>query len=271
MSSNNPEAIERREAISRIIATTAGIEVAVFLRHLISPERVLAVGRTWIDDEWGPMAQGIPSLRDGHILAVFHGTGQIGEIHDRWAPEVVGEHTNLQEELAERAYYYLTYYPHLRSSLGYCGAFVNAVILGENPQTKLQKQAAAMKHVGDYQVPLSRDEAIDYLKSGQMVGSYLAEEVGIWVRLASAYDPRTRRILVSTYGVGSGDKWAPIDMAKDFQGNGEGFYIPVHPGAPALDDFIAVRLEERRDELEWLRRPNIFQNAREEVFNLLLQ
>ncbi len=209
--------------------------------------------RTWIDDEWGPMAQNIPSELARRTLAVFHNPGQIGEVHDNKVRELLGEDANLQGEMADLATSYLDEYPELKSSLGYCHGFVNAVIYGEVANNRLQKQAAAVKHVADYQVPISSEEAIEYLEQGQMIGTYLAEKAGIWVRAGLEYNPRNRQILVTAYGYP--DKWLPIDEA-------EGFYIPVHPGSTPLDERIGARLEERKVRLERNRSMYVFTSMR---------
>lgn len=237
-----------------------GATFGVIALNGVTTKNAEAAGLTWLDDEWGPFSSGVRSVYNpSKILPVLHGPGQVAEIHDRLAP---GAH--LQEEMADRAADYLRRYPQLVGSLGHCQAFTNAVIYGESGiSTRLQRQAAALKHAPDYQVAISPEEAMDYLDQGQLVSGYLADGMtGQWIRTVLRVNRQTNQVLATNYGFP--DKW--LDIYKE----GNGFCIPVHPGAQPLDDMIAKRLNDELPRWERNRGAFIYQNQNNQVLDQII-
>lgn len=242
--------------------------VAFLVASVLPPSLVFAQrSRTWIDDEWGPLADDIRSRLTGLVLHTFHGDGQIGEVYDRVAREVFGKETSLRAELKASADENLTASPDSRSTLGHCGPITMAAILGEAPQTLLQKQAAALKHAGDVKIQISLEEAIYYMKKGQMVGVDLPEEPGTWFRAGLEYNPRTREMLVTSYGFP--DKWLPIDMIARLSDGSKKMFIPIHGDRP-IDDLIGERFKKDEKFYVGYYKRYAYESGDDEIFDYII-
>ena len=266
----SPELVIPESArVSRRTLLTAAALVVCGARFIFMPEGVVAEDgrRTWIDDEWGPLADDIRSRLTDLTLHTFHGDGQIGEVYDRVAREVFGKETSLRAELNASAVENLIASPGSRSTLGYCGPITMAAILGESPKTLLQKQAAALKHAGDVKIQISVEEAIEYMNKGQMVGVDLPEEPGTWFRVGLEYNPRTREMLVTAYGFP--DKWLSVDMIAKLSDGSKKIFIPIHGGSP-IDDLIGERF--KKDEefyVEYYKR-YAYKSGDDEIFDYII-